>query len=412
MLDLEEQIHRYAEAAGDRVGAGAKAVRTVSPRSRPAWPLALAAGVIALAVVAGLVLRSQAGNDDPADDGPPPSVDEPGDGGGTWDEIPPAPIAARFAEVLVATDDELIVWGGYGDADYADGAAYSFADGTWRTMAPSPLAARNFAVAVWTGEEVLIWGGEGPDGTSLEDGAAYDPAADTWRMLPSSGGAVGRSEVTGTVWTGQEMVLVGVSSAPNAFLPSDVVAYDPADDQWRTLDAFPGPQPFVNVHDTVWTGTEVLVTSSPDEAGDLVIWPLDPSRGTWGEPVDTQAGGYGGPPVWTGAVLVIPDLDPHGVVFDPATGELTELAPSGDRDGEVPTTAVSERVVIDGDRWLDPTTGAWHDVASTGESDRFGPDALAHDGTLVVWGGDRLGPAVDDFAFSGRNDGLIWRPPS
>lgn len=61
-----------------------------------------------------------------------------------------APIDTRVGAVAVATDDELVVWGGRNGDLLGDGAAYSFDDDTWRTIAPSPLSARSDAVAVWT----------------------------------------------------------------------------------------------------------------------------------------------------------------------------------------------------------------------------------------------------------------------
>src|SRR5262245_18550554 len=70
------------------------------------------------------------------------------------------------------------------------------AAGSWRTIAESPLSARAGSVSVWTGRELLVWSGlpAFADGCSPDegggpicgspavfDGAAYDPATDTWR---------------------------------------------------------------------------------------------------------------------------------------------------------------------------------------------------------------------------------------
>src|SRR5688500_9300266 len=62
----------------------------------------------------------------------------------------------------------------------------------WSRTAAGPLSARNNATAVWTGQEVLVFGGDRTycpprvtcdyePGPAFRDGAAYDPAADSWR---------------------------------------------------------------------------------------------------------------------------------------------------------------------------------------------------------------------------------------
>src|SRR5690606_31588462 len=58
-----------------------------------------------------------------------------------------------------------------------------------RPLAPGPLSGREAAASVWTGTELLIWGGGAggdADGRTFADGAAYDPATDTWRTLAPS----------------------------------------------------------------------------------------------------------------------------------------------------------------------------------------------------------------------------------
>ena len=138
---------------------------------------------------------------------------------------PPAPVAGRSGHVMVATDDELIVWGGRNDALLADGAAWSFADQRWRTLAPSPLSPREHALAVWTGSEVLIVGGA--DGT--RDAAAYDPATDTWRELPGLPFDASE-ELSSAAWTGSELVVAQIQGRANEFHPSDTYVLEPAAD--------------------------------------------------------------------------------------------------------------------------------------------------------------------------------------
>src|SRR5207245_2894679 len=62
--------------------------------------------------------------------------------------------------------------------------------------------------AVWSGDEMIIWGGFTNDSTgrriALRDGAAYSPAAQTWRSLPTNTLYPARFLHT-AVWTGREM---------------------------------------------------------------------------------------------------------------------------------------------------------------------------------------------------------------
>ncbi len=54
--------------------------------------------------------------------------------------------------------------------------------GEWKPVAPAPLTARHSSIAVWTGSEVVVLGGtEGVN--HPQDGAVYDPDADSWRTV-------------------------------------------------------------------------------------------------------------------------------------------------------------------------------------------------------------------------------------
>ena len=97
------------------------------------------------------------------------------------------------------------------------------------TLAPS---ARIRHTAVWTGSKFLVWGGQ-QSGAFLGDGAAYDPANDSWTAIPSSGAPVARANHV-AVWTGTEMLIYGGEDNTGAI--SSGAAFDPAKNKWRTLD--------------------------------------------------------------------------------------------------------------------------------------------------------------------------------
>ncbi len=109
-----------------------------------------------------------------------------------WNVGAEAPILLRSGHVSVWTGTELVVWGGSrpNDGDPGiidtldDGAAYDPATDTWRILAPSPLAGRTGAGVVWTGAEILVLATQGGGVLPTLDGAAYNPTTDTWRVLP------------------------------------------------------------------------------------------------------------------------------------------------------------------------------------------------------------------------------------
>jgi len=66
-------------------------------------------------------------------------------------------------------------------------------EGSWAPIsAYGFLPGRYWQSAVWTGRQLLIWGGLGVEGP-FANGAAYDPADDSWRRLPYAGGFGPRS---------------------------------------------------------------------------------------------------------------------------------------------------------------------------------------------------------------------------
>lgn len=143
------------------------------------------------------------------------------------------PLEPRGGHSVIWTGKELIVWGGEGNelgsVLFADGAAYNPATETWRVIAEAPLSPRRNHVAAWTGEEMLIVGGVGHT-----DGARYSPSSDTWETMSDSPIPVGPPSgapiegFTGSVWTGEELMVWHVKS-------DEVAVYDQERDQWTLL---------------------------------------------------------------------------------------------------------------------------------------------------------------------------------
>ncbi len=269
---------------------------------RPARRLVAMAAAIVLVVAAGVaVIRDREREPDVTTEDPMTAVFEGlslGDAEvftdippGATVELPSPPIRERSTPAVVWTGTEMIVWGGM-DADQAtldDGAAFDLASGTWRVIAPAPIEPRLYPAVQWTGTEMLVWGGQRSNSASgdavqtnlLTDGAAYNPATDTWRRLADDPFDSWQL-ASGSVWTGEELILTGIEADPQVGEGQRMAAYDPATDQWRQL-ADP-PQGFDSFN-LLWTGEAILTTvtgmdPTTGDASNLELVRYDPSSDT------------------------------------------------------------------------------------------------------------------------------------
>jgi hypothetical protein len=285
----------------------------------------------------------------------------------TWTETALFPLVTRRSPTWQWTGREMLVWGGQsnsGARGFADGAAYDPSADRWRMLPPAPIAGRP-ALSVWTGREMVVWGDrEFTESTRGRDGAAYDPARDTWRRITDA--PVDLVEAT-AVWTGLEMVVLGVdrAAAPDAVRVVGA-AYDPAADRWRRL-----PEPGLGrglQAIAVWTGTEVVAVVHDGTAA-----AYDPARGAW---------------------RALPRLDGHG--------SCTE------RGAVVSGRAYVSRCVLTGDhdsvgvRRYDPAEDRWTDIAGAATSVSGGGLLIGAGRALLVLG--RTLPSGDSVL-------LAYRPP-
>lgn len=197
----------------------------------------------------------------------------------TWSRVPDGPLSERSDAAVAWTGEELLIWGGFtGDCCepsemfLSDGAAYDPVARRWRVLPPAPIAERA-PFSVWTGRELIVWGSRGRE-LYLRDGAAYDPTADTWRPIADAPWEL--SDAT-AIWTGEEMIVFGSSLDGNnrSQTPTAVgLAYDPAQDRWRAIAPSElSPQ----AHTAGWPGT-----------GEMIAWDYehgsaayDPATDTW-----------------------------------------------------------------------------------------------------------------------------------
>jgi hypothetical protein len=186
----------------------------------------------------------------------------------SWRHIAKAPVPG-YAHSVVWTGQEMIVWGGSDDHEsegmkgcvtsfVADGAAYDPVQDSWRELPVAPLEARGWHSAVWTGSEMVVWGGAtglGCDYGYPTDGAAYDPATNSWRPIASSP-LSGRVEAS-AIWTGSEMIVWGGSTHGRSVTLDDGAAFDPSSNGWRTLSEAPIQSRALHV--VTWTGKEMII---------------------------------------------------------------------------------------------------------------------------------------------------------
>jgi len=162
---------------------------------------------------------------------------------GGWGPMSPPPpgFVARDKTAYTAFDGKLFIFGGadVNDMPLGDGAIYDPATNTWKLVpidvnAPSP---RRFATAVWTGSRILVYGGRAQTmSAGFTTGAAYDPNVDRW--TPMSSGITGRvlSAVTAST---SVAALCGGNGAYNTPIGGGE-RYDIDTNAWQSISGGPG----------------------------------------------------------------------------------------------------------------------------------------------------------------------------
>jgi hypothetical protein len=293
-----------------------------------------------------------------------------------------SPLWWRFGYSAIATDRELIVWGGRsgpgGSGSRAQGVRYDPAQREWRPMARSPLEDRAGHSSVWTGEEMIVWGGD-----RRSDGAAYDPASDSWRAITAAP-LRGRSDHT-AIWTGDEMVVWGGATDDGAkdfeLLSGDGAAYDPETDAWRRIATAPvRSREGHKGSKAVWTGNVMLVWNGTDGAA------YDPDSDTWRRLPDTPLEGarYSDTAVWTGEEMIVWGGDPTGGVDGFADGAAYN--PAQDRWLAIPQAPIEGRyqhaAVWTGEAMM-VWGGCCHDARHFGDGALYGPSSESKPITLA-----------------------------
>ena len=292
-----------------------------------------------------------------------------------WTKLPPPPEARSATAATAWTGDRLIVWGGYVYTGYSDevpqsdGFMFDARSREWNPMARSPLAARVVAASAWTGAELLIWGGSADSNlaTFLDDGAAYDPATDSWRELPR---APISPRAPLSVWTGREFILWGTAVRVDA-RPRDGAAYDPIANTWRRIP----PAPIELTDATAsWTGKEMIVFGAALHGGNkpetetAVGAAYDPATDRWRQIPDSDLSPQASTAAWDGHDVIAWDYLNGSAAYEPEANEWRSLPRVPLDDYECSPQSVSVGRYIFGDYCglmavYDPNEGRWHDVS-------------------------------------------------
>jgi hypothetical protein len=260
--------------------------------------------------------------------------------------------------VIAWTDEELVIWGGTvfrGAQTLSDGAAYNPATDSWRRLDPSPLGEVQQAQWSWTGSELVV---RSTDGVTTDDvTAAWDPAGNSWRPI-AEWPLRGRSSET-LVWTGSAIIDVAASTA-----------IDPDGGDARPIAA----SPYRTGSSAIWTGDEVLVF--PGGA-------YDPTADRW-RPLP-HGPGNATASAWLENRAVVVDSELNSALYHPDTDTWSSLPdlplPSLGCDPRM--YAAGRTVIADvcGDiALLDVDAGTWIPLAA--------PRSL--ETNTVVTGGDQL----------------------
>ncbi len=276
-------------------------------------------------------------------------------GSNLWGPMSTGGLEARLYPSAVWAGAHMVVWGGATTGHYdedsfmSDGAAYNPADDTWTCLPAPPIPGRRLHAATWTGTEMIIWGGDRGREGFLADGAAYNPATNQWRPLAPA--PLMRRRLPSAIWTGTEMIIWG--GLIDHFRPAaDGAAYNPLTNSWRLLPA--GPLAARYAHAAVWTGTEMILwggnRGEGPAYGDGAAY--DPTTNTWRTlsqaPISGRLTGTGSG-AWTGTEVIVwggydsseedADALADGAAYNPITDTWRPLPPAplnpGQADGIV-----------------------------------------------------------------------------
>jgi len=384
----------------------------------------------------------------------------------TWTSISTAGApSARWDAAIVWTGSSVVVYGGQIKHPTVTGAVFPVYDGrrydpasnAWSSMAASPLGGGTITSGAWLGgrvwcwangqgagydpvannwlmmsstgaptsrflpvvlgtdREILVWGGSAA--VYLNDGKLYDPTTLTWRSMTSTGAPSPRRGAR-AVWTGSKMFLWGGTDATS--LPTwDGAVYDPVANSWSTAEVRGRPEARDEFSMT-WTGTEAVLF------GDVNVYMNDakrynPATRRWAPAGSSvMESRRDGGNAWTGAEWVHIGAT-HAARYDPALDVWSETPPHAARNAGRAVWTGSVVVAFGagypdsassfvGGRY-DPVTNTWSSMSSTGAPSPRSNHSLVWTGSRVIaWGGSAAVETNTGGVYDPATD--TWSPTS
>jgi hypothetical protein len=123
--------------------------------------------------------------------------------------------------------------------------------GTWQRLPPAPLASRVNYTMAWTGSEVIVWGGFDTFNRPRLNGAAFDPVRGTWQSLPFTAALDASASA---VVAGSDVVFVS---------SRDTRRFNPTSRRWATGPTLPVPDGHTIGDHIVAVGWVVVAVTEP-----------------------------------------------------------------------------------------------------------------------------------------------------
>jgi hypothetical protein len=363
------------------------------------------------------------------------SVDSaPTEGPRGWQHLPPSPLTPRHSAHAFWTRTEALILGGWPPSaclpdlhcappqppPLRDGALFDPREGTWQRIADAPIPLGPAQGAVVDGSLYLEVFGDTPATREPPTFLAYHVTEDQWEEYPPPPQTEGLSLVA----AGRRLIAFQVSHEGGV---TPDFAYDPSSRTWTALPRDPLALSFDR--SMVWTGTELVligldVVPSPGLEGPSLYRAaaLDPASGQWrGLPDSEIAGGY---PVWfsAGGLVVNPSMGttdegmdnpygrtyPYGGILDPERGNWEPLPDPPQGYGPYPDLTVGgEETLISAAGWvLEVPTGTWERLPRPVKGLHRGHAAVWAGDRLIVWGGVRWDVGKPEVL----RDGWAWLP--
>jgi hypothetical protein len=180
------------------------------------------------------------------------------------------------------TGNEMLVWGipsGSGPNASLIGFKYNPASNRWFTIPSMTTTGYNPATGfsiVWSGSELLIWGGQNYFGTSLNFGAKFNAASNSWSAISASS-PIGLRYGHAALWAGTEMVIWGGREA-NGSTTNTGARYNPTSNSWQPMNNNTVPRMSPSA---LWTGTEILLFGDTDGVNPDTIGRYNPQNDSW-----------------------------------------------------------------------------------------------------------------------------------